>query len=76
MITPAQIRAARALLNISQQELANELGVSVITVKRLESERDVYVSLDAVEAAQKALEARGVKFLGQDGLRILWRARI
>ncbi len=42
----------------------------------LESEREVYVSLDAVEAAQKALEARGVKFLGQDGLRILWRARI
>ena len=37
MISNLQIRAARALLGWSQQRLADEAGLSAITVKRLEA---------------------------------------
>jgi predicted transcriptional regulator len=38
LTTPAQIRAARALLNISQIALAKLSGVSLPTIKRCESD--------------------------------------
>ena len=37
MITSEQCRAARALLNWSQGDLANEAGVGVVTVRQLEA---------------------------------------
>ena len=37
LITPAQIRAARALLRMDQDELARRANVSVVTVRRLEA---------------------------------------
>ena len=36
LITPEQIRAARALLRLEQEELARRAHVSVATVRRLE----------------------------------------
>ncbi|RYM04675.1 helix-turn-helix domain-containing protein [Sphingobium cupriresistens] len=37
MITSQQMRAARALLNIDQRELAQLAGVSVPTIQRMEA---------------------------------------
>jgi transcriptional regulator with XRE-family HTH domain len=39
IIVPAQIRAARALLDWSQQDLAREAGVGLSTVRDIESQR-------------------------------------
>lgn len=69
MITPAQIRAARHLLVMRQDELAELAGVSVATLKRAESEREVPISEEAVTAIQETLEANGIIFLGMLGVR-------
>ena len=37
MITAEQIKAARALLRLEQEELARRSGVSVTTIRRLEA---------------------------------------
>ena len=37
MATPEQIKAARALLRMEQEELARRAGVSVTTIRRLEA---------------------------------------
>lgn len=37
MITAAQMRAARALLNIDQRELAERSGLSLPTIQRMEA---------------------------------------
>ena len=61
MLVAAQIRAARALLGWSQARLAEAAAVSLVTVKRLESNGNPQKqTLDAVEAA---LKAAGVVFL-------------
>ena len=62
MISPRQIRAARALLGWSQQELADKAIVSVNAVLRVErSQVDPRVS--TVTALQKALNKAGVEFI-------------
>ncbi|WP_242402528.1 helix-turn-helix domain-containing protein [Komagataeibacter kakiaceti] len=38
-VTSDQIRAARALLHLPQEELARRAHVSVVTIRRLESPR-------------------------------------
>ena len=68
-----QIKAARALLAWSQEELAEKSGVSSPTVKRLESS-DGTLGGRAETAAKliRALEAGGVEFTngGQPGVKI------
>lgn len=64
MTTPAQIRAGRQLASLSQSDIAEATGLSLPTVKRVESERPVSVSADAIAAIREALEAAGVVFLG------------
>lgn len=62
VIIPAQIRAARALLDWSQERLASAAGVGVSTVRDVESERR---PLDTAAAAdiRRALENGGVRFV-------------
>ncbi|KQT86844.1 helix-turn-helix domain-containing protein [Aurantimonas sp. Leaf443] len=60
---PSILRAARLLLSISQEELARLSGVSTPTIKRLEA-GDRRVALSNVDALKRALEARGILFLG------------
>src|SRR5258706_12032132 len=65
-ITPGQCRAARALLDITQPQLAEAAGLGLSTIVDFEkSRRDV--SRAAVHALQTALEKAGVRFIGKDG---------
>lgn len=61
-----QWRAARALIGWSQGDLAQALGVSVLTVKRLEA-GSRNVSDDMQRRAQEALETAGVEFIAENG---------
>jgi len=64
LITPAQIRAARALLRLDQEELARRANVSVVTVRRLEAPDGLSkVTLGTVDEIQRALEAAGAEFV-------------
>jgi predicted transcriptional regulator len=65
MITSRQIRAARALLGWSQQQLADNAIVSLNAVARLESGA-VDSRISTVQAVQKALAKAGVEFLSAD----------
>ncbi len=65
MITSAQIRAARALLRWSSNDLANASGVGGATIRRLEVQDGVPgVQVKTLQAIQAALEAAGIEFLG------------
>jgi transcriptional regulator with XRE-family HTH domain len=69
LITPEQIRAARALLRMEQEELARRANVSVVTVRRLEAPGGLSkVGSATVEGIQHTLEAAGAEFL-DDGVR-------
>ena len=58
-----QIKAARALLEWSQERLAEEAGVSVPTIKRLEAEGGMLGGRsDTAEKIRAALEAGGIEF--------------
>ncbi len=64
MLTAGQIRAARGLLNWSQQQLAEATKLSVQTIKRMEGARGPSGSTEAnVDAVRRALEGAGVIFL-------------
>lgn len=62
MITPAQIRAARALIGWKQTDLAKHSGVSEMSVKNIErGVTDPRAS--TLRAIQESLETAGVLFL-------------
>lgn len=63
----AQIRAGRHLAGISQSEVAEATGLSLPTIKRAESERDVSVSAEAIAAIRSALERAGIEFIAENG---------
>jgi len=65
MVTPRQIRAARALLGWSQQHLADKAIVSLNAVARLEKAK-VDPRLSTLTAIEKALAKAGVEFLPAD----------
>ncbi|WP_114859750.1 helix-turn-helix domain-containing protein [Azospirillum brasilense] len=62
MITPRQIRAARALLGWTQETLADTALVALTALKRLESDR-LDVRDTTRDAVRKTLEENGVIFL-------------
>jgi len=68
MITPEQIRAARALLRLEQEELARRAGISISTVRRIEASggHDL-VAMATVESVRLSLEEAGVEFI-MDGV--------
>ena len=63
MITPRQIRAARALLDWSQQQLANKAIVSLDAFARLENDDPRASTLSAIETA---FAKAGIEFLPRD----------
>ncbi len=66
-ITAGQVRAARAMVRWSQQDLARASGVSLPTIKRMEA-RDGPIRgiTDNVWKIQRALEAAGIEFTDDD----------
>lgn len=66
VMTPAQCRAARALLGIEQGEVAGAAGVARATVVDFEKGRRVPRE-STVAAIRAALEAAGVVFLDPNG---------
>jgi transcriptional regulator with XRE-family HTH domain len=67
MITAAQLRAARALLGIDQQTLADMAGVSLPTIQRMEaSQGNVRGVIDTLIKVVEALNAAGVELLGDN----------
>ncbi|TQX88457.1 MULTISPECIES: helix-turn-helix transcriptional regulator [unclassified Rhizobium] len=67
MIQAEQIRAARALLGWSQQDLVEKSGLSFTTIKRMESIGPGRSAAENVAAVQKALESAGVTFIPENG---------
>jgi transcriptional regulator with XRE-family HTH domain len=68
MIYPVQIRAARSLLGMGQDELAALASISVITLKRLEAAGiQIRGSAQTLSRLQRALEAAGIVFIDQNG---------
>jgi predicted transcriptional regulator len=66
VIGPAQIRAARALLNINQSMLSKWASINVATVKRIEGSAEIRGTADTIRKIQKALEEAGVEFIPED----------
>ncbi|WP_182177873.1 helix-turn-helix domain-containing protein [Methylobacterium radiotolerans] len=73
-MSPSQCRAARALLGLTQQDLAGMARVSVVTVSGFEAAK-TKPQRATVEVLRQALERAGVAFLegdeaAGDGVRI------
>ena len=67
MITSEQMRAARALLRWSAQDLADNSGIGFRTVQRFESESGIPASRTSnLIAIRKVLEEAGVVFIDQN----------
>ena len=68
MITGAQLRAARALLGIDQKTLADQAGISLPTVQRMEaSPGTVRGVVESLTKIVEALDRAGVELIG-DGV--------
>ena len=64
MRSAEQLRAARALLDWSQDQLAEKSGIGVATVRRLEAQSGrLRTYSDTLWKLQTALEAAGVMFI-------------
>ncbi len=78
MLTPDQIRAARALLRWSARELAARSSVHLTTIQRMEGQHGVLRGrIVTLQKVQAALEAAGVEFTkpkrGGSGVRLAHR---
>lgn len=67
MICSDQLRAGRALADLSQAEVAERAGLSLPTIKRAEANGNIAVSENARSAIAKVLEAAGVIFIEENG---------
>jgi transcriptional regulator with XRE-family HTH domain len=79
LLTGAQIRAARGLLDISIAELAQRAGLAVNTIRRAErAEGAVAITAANMKVLRNALEEAGVEFIDADergpGVRLRNRA--
>jgi transcriptional regulator with XRE-family HTH domain len=69
MLTPAQLRAARALLGFDQRTLAERAGVSLPTIQRMEAS-DGYVRgvVETLSRVVAALEREGIELIGENSV--------
>jgi transcriptional regulator with XRE-family HTH domain len=67
-LTSAQIRAARALLRWSAEDLARESTLGVTTIRRAElTEDETSMTVANDLAVRRALEGAGVEFIDETG---------
>ena len=69
MLTPAQLRAARALLGLDQRTLAERAGVSLPTIQRMEAS-DGYVRgvIESLTRVVAALERGGIELISENSV--------
>jgi transcriptional regulator with XRE-family HTH domain len=66
MVSAAQCRAARGLLDWSQQELADRAGLGIVTIRQIEA--DITDPRRATLVVLKqAFERAGVEFIDENG---------
>lgn len=67
-MTAGQLRAARALLRLPAEKLAETAGVSLVTIRRAEtSDGPVRMMPANAEALRRTLEAAGIEFIPENG---------
>ena len=66
IITSDQVRAAKALLRWSGEDLAKKSGISLSSIRRVESAQSIpeAQNLKTLLSIQAALESGGVEFIG------------
>nr|WP_245196752.1 transcriptional regulator [Labrys sp. LIt4] len=68
MLISEQVRAARALIRWEQADLANASGVSLPSIKRLETQPGPLAAQPrTIAAIRSALESAGVIFVDENG---------
>jgi len=68
MITPTQMRAARAMLDVSQGHVAEYLGIAANTLSKIESgQSDISVTRNS--DIQRFYEREGIAFTDNDGVK-------
>jgi predicted transcriptional regulator len=69
--TGAQLRAARAMLRMEQEGLAQTAGISANTIRRMEGfDGPIGARTDSMRRLQRALEAAGVEFRPDGSVRL------
>ncbi|MBR0943715.1 MULTISPECIES: helix-turn-helix transcriptional regulator [Bradyrhizobium] len=66
MISPMQCRAARGLLDWSQQQLADRSKVGIVTIRQLEAGVNE-PRRSTLQVVRFAFEAAGVEFIEENG---------
>jgi len=66
VVTSAQCRAARGLLDWSQQDLADQAEVGVVTVRQIEAEQTA-PRRATLAVVRQAFERAGVEFIDENG---------
>ena len=78
MITSAQIRAARGMLDWTRSDLSEKSGVGFSSMQRLESADGVPgAQFKTLEAIKDAFEKAGIEFLGsqEEGAGVRWKIK-
>jgi transcriptional regulator with XRE-family HTH domain len=72
VITPSQLRAARALLGIDQRQLAELSGLSVPTIQRMEASGSGAIrgNVDYLMKLVAALDAAGIELIGEGAVSV------
>jgi len=76
LITSAQIRAARGMLEWTRTDLAEKSGVGFSSMQRLESANGVPgAQFKTLEAIKEAFEKAGIEFIGtpDHGAGVRWK---
>jgi transcriptional regulator with XRE-family HTH domain len=78
LITSAQIRAARGMLEWTRTDLAEKSGVGFSSMQRLESANGVPgAQFKTLEAIKDAFEKAGIEFIGSpdEGAGVRWKLK-
>lgn len=77
MLLPKQIKAARALLDIKQSELAKQAGISVATLNNIERGAQTDPKVSTMQCIRQALEREGITFINDamDGVGVRLKQR-